>query len=488
MYDIFFAIYDTDSIRTHIRSRFPLAKFCVIDDETSIQDALFEAEKRSMTKMFWFVSLDQEIVDNFNFDYEVPVWDQKYAHVFKDSKVFLIPRSYGITEKEASYMFFVNKKEVDLKIANTRSTDIFFAIYDVEEIKLRLHDRFPTAKFCYLREGSNIRELLYEAQNSSLTKMFWFVNVGYDLTENFNLDYDVPEWDQQYVHTFKEETTDTFAGTYLIPKSYRITQKETDHLFFVNKKEISTVVSRKTQIDTFFVIYDVEEERNEILSRYPTAKFCYVDQGRTTQDALYEAQRRASTEMFWFVDFNHELTADFDLNFEVPAWDQQYVHVFQDSSAFLIPKFYPITKKEADHLFFVNKKEIDIKIADKKQNDIFFVVYDVEETKQEILSRYPTAKFCYIDQDKTIQDTLYEAQRRASTEMFWFVHVDYYVTDDFNFKLEIPKWDQEYVHVFKDNMGNYGGVFLLPKFYPITKKEADYLFFVNKKEIDVYVV
>ena len=139
-------------------------------------------------------------------------------------------------------------------------------------------------------------------------------------------------------------------------------------------------------------------------------------------------------------------------------------------------------------MFFVNKKEINTRITNKTQNDIFFVIYDVAEERDEILSRYPTAKFCYIDQDRTIQDALYEAQRRSSTEMFWFVHVDYYVTDDFNFKLEIPKWDQEYVHVFKDNMGNYGGVFLLPKFYPITKKEADHLFFVNKKEIDVHIV
>jgi len=488
MYDIFFAIYDNEAAKAHIKSRFPLAKFCIVDDNNSVQDALFSAQKRSMTKMFWFVNPDQEIVDGFDFDYKVSEWDQKYAHVFVDNTVFLIPKAYCITEKEASSRFFVNKKDVDLKVSYPRPVDIFFAIYDVEETKISVLERFPNAKFCYVKENTSIGDLLYDAQKNALTEMFWFVDFDYELNENFDLNYDVPKWDQQYVHVFQEQVTNTFAGAYLIPKAYRIAKKEAEHVFFINKKEISTVVCGKKQNDIFFAIYDVEETKQEILSRYPTAKFCYIDQERTTQHVLYEAQQRSSTEIFWFVDFSHQLNEDFDLNFDVPDWDQEYVHVFTDSNAFLIPKFYPTTKKEADHLFFVNKKEIDTKITDKKQNDIFFAIYDVKEERDEILSRYPTAKFCYINQDHSVQHALYEAQQRSSTEMFWFVHVDYYVTDDFNFKLDVPNWDQEYVHVFKDSTGNYGGVFLIPKFYPITKKEADYLFFVNKKEIDVHIV
>jgi hypothetical protein len=237
MYDIFFAIYDNDSLKNHIKSRFPLAKFCVVRDSSSVQDALFDAQRRSTTKMFWFVNTDQEIVDGFDFDYKVSDWDQRYAHVFVDSNVFLIPKDYRITEKEASYRFFVNKKDVDLKVSNPRPVDVFFVIYDVEEIKHALATRFPNAKFCYLKENTSIGDLLHVAQRNALTEMFWFVHVDYYVTDDFNFKLDVPRWDQHYVHVFKD-SLGNYGGVFLIPKFYPITKKEADHLFFVNKKEI----------------------------------------------------------------------------------------------------------------------------------------------------------------------------------------------------------------------------------------------------------
>ena len=192
--------------------------------------------------------------------------------------------------------------------------------------------------------------------------------------------------------------------------------------------------------------------------------------------------------MFWFVNFGYELNDSFDVDIEIPEWDQKYVHTFKDSNAYLIPKTYEITKREAERLFFVNKKELGTLISNKKMPDIFFATYGVEEEHKEIRSRFSRSKFCMVNETRLIQDALYEAQRRSTTEMFWFIHIDYCVEDNFDFDLDVPKWDQHYVHVFKDNLGNYGGVFMIPKSYEITKREAEHIFFVNKKEIDVQVV
>ena len=480
MYDIFFAVPNEDSIKFHIRSRFPLAKFCFIDKDSKMSDALIDAQQRSLTKLFWFVSIDQEILEDFNFDFDVSERNQKYVHVFKDSNVYLIPKTYEITKREAEHLFFVNKKEIDKKISSKRTNDVFFAVYDVEETKNEITSRFPRAKFCIIDENHTVQAALYAAQRRSLTSMFWFVNFGYELNDSFDVDIEIPAWDQKYVHVFKD------SNAYLIPKTYEITKREAEHLFFVNKKEIDVQVSEKNSSDIFFAIYDVEETKEKIRLKFPNAKFCIIDHLSTKQDALYEAQRRSSTEMFWFINFGQTLTNDFNIDFEVPQWDRIYVHTFKDSNAYLIPKTYEITKREAEYLFFVNKKEMDVSISYKKETDLFYAIADNDRLKQRIKSKSPNAKFVIV-KDK-VEDALYEAQARSSTEMFWFVLPEYELLESTEIAYHVPEWDQRYVHVFQEQKtGTYGGAYLIPKMYPISKKEAEHVFFINKKEISKVV-
>lgn len=192
MYDIFFVIYNSDNRKNQIKSRFPLAKFCILDKDTTIHKAIKNAQTRSLTKMFWFIFLNNEIVEDFDFDFKVMEWDQKYVHLFKESDVFLIPKSYEVTKREAEHLFFVNSKEVDLVVAKPIPFDIVFVSYselNADENYQRLVKRFPNAKRVHGIKG--IHQAHKKAAELVETPMFWVVDGDAHILDTFNFDYRV---------------------------------------------------------------------------------------------------------------------------------------------------------------------------------------------------------------------------------------------------------------------------------------------------------
>ena len=78
MYDIVFVGKNNNEWNT-LKKKFPLIKQA---------DTFENAVKKTFTKMFWVVWDDLIIDPNFNFDYVVPVWDEKYTHVFRNGCQF----------------------------------------------------------------------------------------------------------------------------------------------------------------------------------------------------------------------------------------------------------------------------------------------------------------------------------------------------------------------------------------------------------------
>lgn len=84
MYDIIFISYqepDADKNYTALKSRFPMAKR--IHGVKGIHQAHIAAAKKCFTKMIWVVDADAQIVDTFNFDYEVDEWNLDTVHVWR---------------------------------------------------------------------------------------------------------------------------------------------------------------------------------------------------------------------------------------------------------------------------------------------------------------------------------------------------------------------------------------------------------------------
>ena len=66
-----------------------------------------------------------------------------------------------------------------------------------------------------------------------------------------------------------------------------------------------------------------------------------------------------------------------------------------------------------------------------------------------------------------------EIKQKAFTKMFWLVWNDLILDDGFDLKeYRATKWDDMYVHVFK-NGESYDGICLIPRQLEISKKEFD---------------
>jgi len=84
MYDIVFISYkepNADDNWEALKSRFPMAKR--IHGVKGIHQAHIAAAKKCFTKMFWIVDGDAMIMDDFNFDYEVPSHQLDHVHVWR---------------------------------------------------------------------------------------------------------------------------------------------------------------------------------------------------------------------------------------------------------------------------------------------------------------------------------------------------------------------------------------------------------------------
>jgi len=84
MYDIVFISYGETYAEDNwnlLKSRFPTAKR--VDGVKGIHQAHIKAAKKCFTKMFWVVDADAQLVDDFNFDYEVDDYNLETVHVWR---------------------------------------------------------------------------------------------------------------------------------------------------------------------------------------------------------------------------------------------------------------------------------------------------------------------------------------------------------------------------------------------------------------------
>ena len=84
MHDIIFISYkepNADENFELLKRKYPLAKR--VNGVKGIHQAHVAAAKKCFTKMFWVVDGDAQVIDSFNFDYEVPDHQTDHVHVWK---------------------------------------------------------------------------------------------------------------------------------------------------------------------------------------------------------------------------------------------------------------------------------------------------------------------------------------------------------------------------------------------------------------------
>jgi len=429
VYDIFYVSKNiiNEQDWKQFRSRFPSSQ--KIENVQSFNDI----KNKAFTKLFWVVWDDLTVVDNFNFDYKVSTWDQDYIHVWLNGEsydgVVLFSKESTPSEKEFEHRFYVNKKEIDSVASNPKAYPTF-VINNYTEYQQALENSSSTM---FWGVWSNV-----EIVNDQIFKTYFSHHNSYDRDEN---------------HVFKNICNDQESfvnGVVLFSKNKPVSEKEIDHKFLINKKEYEIIVSRNRY--TRYVISNYEEYKN----------ICNIE----------------TQPMFWCVWPDIEILDSkvFDLYFDPRDgrydYDRSINHMFKNrvgdddffvSGLVLCSTAQVVSKKEFDHRFFIDKKEHDLVVSKSRLYDKFVI--------------------------ENYKDYMY-ALNNSTTDMFWFIPPEVEPLDDFKFDLRFPhqnNYERSINHVFKNKDVEeikYNGIMLLSKQAPISMREVEYRYLIEKKEYD----
>jgi len=389
--------------------------------------------------MFWVVWDNLLIQNNFNFDYKVPEWDTGYNHIFRNGEFFdgvcLFPKKIKVSKREADYRFFTNKKEIDIQASFSKPYQRF---------KISNYDQY------------------LDALKTSETDMFWCVWPEIEILDNsiFKTVFSFHNtYDRQENHVWKNlcnENSSFISGLTLFSKFKPVSKREVNYKMLINRKEYDLAVSRY---------------------RYP--KY-FIN----TYEEYLEIHQKEHQPLFWCIWPEIEILDQtiFDLYYDpldgTFNYDREENHVFQNQDISEI-KYNglmlmstlksPVSKKEIDFRYIINKKEHQTLTSKLKLYDVVFISYNeanADQNYQSLLNICPRAK--RVHGVKGIHNAHIEAAKLVSTPMFWVVDADAIIEKDFNFNLLLPHYDRDVVHVWQsqnpinDLVYGYGGVKLLP--------------------------
>lgn len=411
-----------DFLKNHIFERYP-----VVHD---MQEVYNYQDKFDYV---WVVDPDVKVYDSFPW-YFRPQADQEttvhaFPYVYKKSrkirdwdKVKLVPTQpgeYNIVKH--SYICG------DYDVYNGKERFDIFYIGDDRTSHQQLIKRFPDLQ---------VVDTIEQAQDRSNTDMFWLVYDDVIVRDTFKFSYEPDEWSLDFVHVFGNGDIDQLDGVALVPKNYKITTRELEHRFFVNKKEIRIMASNPRSYDRFEI---------------------------STYQQYLEALEKTTTEMFWGVPQDIEILQEdiFDFYINHQSQDRKSNHVWLNGNNYdgvvLFSKHAPVTKKEIEYRFLANRIEHDQIVSQSKAFERFTI--------------------------DTYNDYL-EALRCSTTNMFWGIPSDVEPANDFawdNYFTETNILDRNITHVFL-NRDSYDGIVLYSTSVEVSKKEVEHRFYIDKKE------
>lgn len=169
MYDIIFISYNepnADSNFKKLKERFPYAHR--VHGIKGIHQAHVAAAKKAFTKMFWVVDGDAEILDTFNFDYEVSKYDLECVHVWRSrNPVNGLEYGYGgvkLLPKKLTQNMDVTKTDMTTSIS-----PLFKAIDEVSNITRFNTDPFNSWKSAF-RECCKLSSKIIDRQDNAETE------------------------------------------------------------------------------------------------------------------------------------------------------------------------------------------------------------------------------------------------------------------------------------------------------------------------------
>ena len=413
-----------DHLKNHIFDRYP-----VVDDISKVSDY--------QTEYVWVVDSSIKVYDSFPWYFRPQPEHHKSVHAFpyvykksrkiKDwSKVRLVPTDADEFTPMVKHSYICGDYDA---YKGKPKFDIFY-IGDNRTSHDQLIKRFPDVQ---------VVDTFEQAKQQSYTDMFWLVYDDVLVRDTFQFSYEPDEWSLDFVHVFGNGDIDQLDGVALVPKNYEVTDKELQHRFFVNKKEIRIMASQPRQYDRFEI---------------------------NTYEQYLEAFNKSTTEMFWGIPQDIEVTDQtvFDYYIDHHSQERKSNHVWLNENKYdgvvLFSKHAPVTAKEIEYRFLANRIE-----------------------HQQVVSMSKSFERFVVDS----YDDYLEAKKQSTTHMFWGIPSD--VVPDKNFAWDdyfsdLNVLDRDTVHVFL-NKDSYDGIVLFSTTVEISQREVENRFYLNKKEHNV---
>jgi hypothetical protein len=169
MYDIVFISYKEPNAAENyaaLKDRFPMTK--PVDGVKGIHQAHIAAAKKCFTKMFWIVDGDAQILDSFNFDYEVPDHQLDHVHVWR-SKNPINGLEYGYGGVKLFPRRMTIKMDTSKADMTTSISDNFRVMNEISNITAFNTDPFNTWKSAF-RECAKLSSKSIQGQLNNETE------------------------------------------------------------------------------------------------------------------------------------------------------------------------------------------------------------------------------------------------------------------------------------------------------------------------------
>ncbi len=171
MYDIVFISYNelnAEENYNRLSSRFSSPIFKRITGVAGIHNAHIAASKKAMTKMFWVVDGDAQVLDTFNFDYQVPNNELDYVHVWRSQNPVngLVSGNGGVKLLPRKLTMNMNTGHMDM---TTSISTLFKPMPEIANITAFNTDPFSTWRSAF-RECVKLASSSIERQNDVETQ------------------------------------------------------------------------------------------------------------------------------------------------------------------------------------------------------------------------------------------------------------------------------------------------------------------------------
>lgn len=170
MYDIVFISYNelnAEENYARLSSRFSAPILKRITGVAGIHNAHIAAAKKAMTKMFWVVDGDAEVLDTFNFDYQVPNSELDYVHVWRSQNPI-----NGLVYGYGGVKLLPKKLTMNMPLGNvdmtTSISPLFKAMPEISNITAFNTDEFSTWRSAF-RECAKLASHTIERTNAEET-------------------------------------------------------------------------------------------------------------------------------------------------------------------------------------------------------------------------------------------------------------------------------------------------------------------------------